>query len=310
MNELEVLEKVRSIFDQTVSPSSLVVENGDDGAVFHVQDANLAVSTDMAVENVHFKLDWSTPRQIGRKIAVANLADIFAMGGKPEYLLVSVGFPKSFLSHLVELAEGIFEEAGKVGAKVIGGDLSNSEKVVISITAIGRCNKPITRSNAQIGDLLLISHLPGWSAAGLALLRFGRTELRHAERAVSQHCAPEIDYEKYLGCFELASAVTDISDGLLLDASNIAQASQVSISIDTGSFMKCEDFSNLTELASSLKIDWQKLVLTGGEDHVLLVTANAPIPGFTQIGRVEAGEGVFVDGVKIDKGEQGFQHQW
>lgn len=310
MNEQEVLKQVRSIFDQTPSPTNLIVENGDDGAVFHVQDANLAISTDMAVEDVHFKLNWSTPQQIGRKITAANLADICAMGANPEYLLVSVGFPKSFLPHLVGLAEGIFQEASKLGAKVIGGDLSSSEKVVISISAVGRCNKPITRSKAQIGDLLLISHLPGWSAAGLELLTRGKTELKDPTKAVSQHCAPEIDYEKYLSSFDVAHAATDISDGLLLDASNLAESSRVAISIDTESFRKCEDFSAIAELASLLDIDWRKLVLSGGEDHVLLVTSDSPIAGFTQIGRVDSGEGVFVDGVRVDDSQKGFQHQW
>ncbi|MEY3345551.1 MAG: hypothetical protein RLZZ581_345, partial [Actinomycetota bacterium] len=154
MNEREVLARVRAIFDQVINPSTLVVPNGDDGAIFTATDSNVVIATDMAVEDVHFRLNWSSAREIGQKITVANLADICAMGGWPKYLLVSVGFPKSFVGDLEELAQGICDEAKKVGAKVIGGDLSSSDKLVISITAVGFSERIIQRSGAQVGDLV------------------------------------------------------------------------------------------------------------------------------------------------------------
>ena len=110
MNELEVLNRVRSIFDQTPDSAELLIPNGDDGAVFKVKDSQIVVSTDISVEDVHFRSDWSSADEIGAKITAANLADICAMGGWPKYLLVSVAFPSNFLARLEDLAKGIYSE--------------------------------------------------------------------------------------------------------------------------------------------------------------------------------------------------------
>ena len=323
MNELEVLARVRSIFDQLPNPPGLLVPNGDDGAVFNAVNSNVVVSTDMAVEGVHFRIDWSTAYEIGRKITVANLADIFAMGGLPKFLLVSVAFPSRHLNRLEDLAKGIRDEAHKVNATVIGGDISSSEQLVISITAIGETDQAITRSGAQPNDLVMISHLPGWSAAGLIMLEKSLTQTELQNNAVKQHCAPEIEHQRYKEILGIANSATDISDGLLLDAANIAQASGVSIELSSSALQSLPDFQKLEELAAQLininqsaeasetaaeiAMNW---ILRGGEDHVLLATAQQEIPGFTVIGTVTAGSGVLVDGKKIATDFGGFQHHW
>jgi thiamine-monophosphate kinase len=310
VNEREVLARVRAIFDQVDDPPNLMVPNGDDGAVFATADSNVVIATDMAVEDVHFRLSWSSAGEIGRKITTANLADICAMGGCPQYLLVSVGFPKSFVGKLEQLAQGICDEARKVGAKVIGGDLSTSDKLVISITAVGTVERSIRRSGAEIGDLVQISHLPGWSAAGLALLQRDVFESPESSRALSAHRAPEIDYQKYRKAFAALNSATDTSDGLLLDAQNIAQASGCQLALDTNALKEITGFSDIAALAEKLSVDVMEWLLRGGEDHALLVTAKLPIPDFFVIGKVVAGSGVSLDGKEIGEQETGFQHQW
>ena len=319
MREEEVLTRVRAIFDSSKTNGSvianIVIGNGDDGAVVKLDEGLTILSTDMAVENIHFRRAWSSPQEIGRKITAANLADICAMGGWPEYLLVAVAFPKDYLNELEALARGIAEEAKKVGASVIGGDLSGASELVISITAVGRTMRAITRSGAHVGDVVMISHLPGWSKVGLEILS---RDLKHvsesSQRALMQHRAPQIDYRKYRQTYDALNSATDISDGLLIDAGHIARASGVALNLQSTLIEKVEGFAALYKLAQEFatgESSGMDFVLNGGEDHVLLVTTSTPekCEGFFEIGRVEQGEGVLLDG-KVVSGEAGYQHHW
>jgi thiamine-monophosphate kinase len=310
VREQDVLERIRAIFDATSAHRGIVVGNGDDGAVLSLSDQTV-LSTDMAVEGVHFRVDWSSPKEIGRKITAANLADICAMGGWPEFLLVAVAFPSRHLHLLEELARGIAHEADKVGARVIGGDLSQGSELVISITAIGTTEKPIRRSGAKVGDAVVISHLPGSSAAGLSLLSKGKEiDSESAREFVAQHCAPSIDYVKYRKAFPKLNCATDISDGLIVDAAHIASASSVAIELDTKNLTTHAHFEKLLTVFDGGDSALQA-ILTGGEDHVLLATTREPekIEGFIPIGTVVSGHGIFVDGKRREM-ESGYQHSW
>ena len=171
-SERDLILNISEIFAE--ANSDLIVGIGDDGAVVARPNEDLVVTTDMAVQDVHFKVEWSSAREIGKKVAAANLADIYAMGGKPKYLTVAMSATgREELEWMLDVARGIAQEAHIVGAQVIGGDLSQSEKIVISITAIGECKKPILRSGARVGDSIFITNLPGWSAAGLIALQRG-----------------------------------------------------------------------------------------------------------------------------------------
>ena len=319
VREEEVLKRVRAIFDTSNTSASaaanIVIGNGDDGAVVKLNEGLTILSTDMAVENIHFRRAWSTSQEIGRKITAANLADICAMGGWPEYLLVAVAFPKDYLDELEDLASGIAEEAAKVGASVIGGDLSQGSELVISITAVGRTLRAITRSGAKVGDVVMISHLPGWSKAGLEILSGDLTHgSESSQRALMQHRSPQIDYSKYRKVYAVLNSATDVSDGLLIDSGHIAGASGVALHLQSTLIEKAEGFAALRQLAQefgtgeSSGIDF---VLSGGEDHVLLVTTSTPekCEGFIEICRVEQGKGVLLDG-EVVSGEAGYQHHW
>lgn len=300
MRESELLAAIQALFARTRKPN-LLVPNGDDGAVF-TSNRKVIACADVAVEGVHFKVEWSSFFEIGRKITAANLADICAMGGWPEYLLVTVVLPDRYLAGALELAKGIAHEADLVGARVIGGDISLGSELSISITAVGETDRPLLRSGAKVGDSVYVSALPGLSAAGLELLSIKKSASSELEiRAIAQHKSPEIDYKKYLEGFPKLNSAIDVSDGLLTDAGHIAESSGVRIDLDSAILSSSE----LKEIDAEKFLGW---VLTGGEDHVLLGTSSPDVPGFIRIGKVLSGSGVTLDGKEIKAA--GYSHVW
>lgn len=287
-SERELIFNISEIFAE--ANSDVLVGIGDDAAVVSRPDTSVVVTTDMAVEEVHFKVNWSSAQEIGRKVAAANLADIYAMGGKPKYLTVAMAATgNEELEWMLDVARGIAHEAHIAGAQVIGGDLSKSEKIVISITAIGECAKPILRSGAQAGDSIYISNLPGWSAAGLIALtkdiRGGAIDF-----AISEHRAPSVDYDNAEQIAIHANSLCDISDSLLIQSEQMAEASGVQFEIDADLIAKHPDFAELSQIAELLNVSVFDLILSGGEDHVFLATGPA-LKGF-EIGKVLPGSGI------------------
>ena len=284
--ETQVIATLREIF---ASPDPRIeVGIGDDAAVV-AGDVRQVMTTDMAVEGVHFRIDWSTAFEIGRKVTAANAADILAMGGVPDYLLVAVALTGSeSMEWISDLAHGIKFEADLAGLQIIGGDISRSESVIISMTAIGHSAKPILRSGAKPGDGIYLSSLTGWSAAGLALLKSKAPATTDVmKKALSEFKSPTIDYG-----FDSskATAMCDISDSIIEQASQVAVASRVQLHFDENLLAKSEEFNSLRSLAAELKIDIWQLIFGGGEDHVLFATG-ADLPG-VRIGEVLSGSGL------------------
>ena len=301
-SESELIFNISEIFAE--SNSDLLVGIGDDAAVVRRPDNSLVVTTDMAVEDVHFKVQWSSAYQIGRKVAAANLADIYAMGGKPKYLTVAMAATgNEDLVWMLDVAKGIAHEAHIVGAQVIGGDLSRAEKIVISITATGECQTPILRSGAQIGDQIYISSLPGWSAAGLLALQQNKSGAIF-DFAISEHQAPSVDYDNAEQIAMSANSLCDVSDSLLVQGQQMADASGVQFEIDAKLFEQHPDFNEMSEVAAALEISVFDLILSGGEDHVFLATGRE-VSAF-QIGRVLAGNGVRL--LHVDNPKSGWKH--
>ena len=305
-SEAGLIAQLRDLF-HTSFQTGVEIGIGDDAAVVLASNKKLVATVDMAVEDIHFKREWSTPFQIGAKLTTANLADIFAMGATPKYLLVAAAITEANNSQMVsELAKGIRSVADKFEVAVIGGDLSRAEKMSLSITALGEISeKPITRSGAKVGDIVYVSALPGLSAAGLAILTRGLDRPRYV---VEAHLNPKLSAPNKL--IQVATSMCDISDGLFTDASHIASASTVRINLSKNKLISGSDFKDLAELAFELGeqvFDW---ILTGGEDHFFLATVdpkNASDEIGLEIGVVEAGGGeVVLDGEKIQKA--GYQH--
>ena len=303
-SEAELLAALSTIFSR-VKDESILVGIGDDAAVVKAHLTPIALATDMAVEGTHFSRNWSSLYEIGAKITSANLADIFAMGGRPEYLLVAAALPKNFsVEDIEELALGIADEAASVGAIVVGGDLTFSDRMVISISVFGSVGKPLLRSGALVGDDLVISKLPGESAAGLELLKRGVLDAKSAE-----HRNPTVEYEKAQAISAIAHSMCDISDGLISELNHMSDASTVQIVVDKSLLKKVPGFDQLEQLAAELGVDPWEWILHGGEDHAFIATVpgDASLPsGFTKIGTVVQGSRVLVDGFIVE--HQGFQH--
>ena len=305
-SEAGLVERLRELF-QTSFAQGVEVGIGDDAAVISASNNKLVATLDIAIENVHFKSLWSSPFQIGAKLTTANLADLFSMGATPKYLLVGAAISEVNNSEVItELAQGIRSVADKFEVSVIGGDLSKSEKMSLSITALGEMAKdPITRSGASAGDLIYLSALPGLSAAGLAILERG---LDRPKYVVQAHLNPKLVAPMKL--IEVASAMSDISDGLVSDARNIARASKVDLNFDTNALEASPDFKDLAELATELGVDVYDWIFSGGEDHFFIATVPEKYADKNlgiQVGKVVAGSGLItIDGVQTQRA--GYQH--
>jgi thiamine-monophosphate kinase len=298
-SESELIAALSEVF--SLSDPNLIVGIGDDGAVIKASTKNLVAATDMAVEGVHFKREWSSLFEIGGKVTAANLADIYAMGGAPKYLLVRAGLTPDFgIAEITELAKGIAAEAALVGAAVIGGDISKADQLVISISVFGGVEIPIKRSGAKVGDLVILSGLPGKSAAGLFQLQKGELD----SKFIKAHKKPDVNY-KLAREFRSVNSMCDVSDGLLSELTHIAQASGVGIELDSELISANPDFKELSDLDSSQVWRW---ILGGGEDHVFVATTSAKVPdGAVVIGKVVSGTEVKVLGIS-ELPDVGFRH--
>jgi len=295
--ESEMLAEISRIFSALPHDPRVLVGIGDDAAVVTSPSAdkkNLYAS-DMAVEGSHFRRDWSSLFEIGAKVAAANIADIYAMGGLPRYGLISVGVPADFtLDNIRELAQGISSEFAQVSSSPIGGDLTRSQALTISIAMIGECTTPILRSGAQPGDTVVISGITGQSALGLELLKLGMIDSRS-----DFHRSPILEYGKAESLVG-ATALIDTSDSLVSESTHIASASAVRIALAKSKLALIPGYAELEREAVAAGLDIWALILHGGEDHRFLATLpGEPPAGFYEIGRVEAGTGVTVDGVEI-----------
>ena len=305
-SEAGLIGRLRDLF-HTSFQTQVQVGIGDDAAVIKSSNNKLVATVDMAVEDIHFNRKWSSPFQIGAKLTTANLADIFAMGAVPKYLLVAAGISELNNSETVtELAKGIRSVADKFEVTVIGGDLSKSEKMTLSITALGELSaQPILRSGARVGDLIYLSSLTGLSAAGLAILN---RELDRPRYVVEAHLNPKLVAPDKL--IKVATSMCDVSDGLATDAAHLSYASNVNFNLSKDLISQAADFKDLAELAKELNEDVFDWILTGGEDHFFLATVdkeNESNELGIQIGSVGKGEGkLLLDGVEVKK--SGYQH--
>ncbi|PZG13268.1 thiamine-phosphate kinase [Micromonospora craterilacus] len=288
--------------------STVLLGPGDDAAVVAAPDARVVASTDVLVEGRHFRRDWSGAYDIGRRAAAANLADVVAMGATPTALLVALCVPADLSTGWVEeLADGLGAEAASVGASVVGGDMSASPTLTIAVTALGDLagRPPVTRAGARPGDLVALAGRTGYAAAGYTVLSRG---FRTPRLLVEAYRRPEVPYPAGPLAARLgATAMIDVSDGLLADLGHVAKASGVAVDIDRDAF---EVPPQMRDAAQALGVDPYTWLLAGGDDHALAATfppATALPEGWRAIGRVAEGSGVTVDGSPFD-GPAGWDH--
>ena len=290
---------IARVVERLGTSAGVVVGPGDDAAVVLAADGRVVATTDVLVEDVHFRLDWSTAYDVGRKAAAASLADVAAMGGTATSLLVGLAAPPDMpVSWAVGLADGLRDEADLVGAVVVGGDTVRSDRIVVSVTALGDLGgrPPVLRSGAQPGDRVVLAGTLGRSAAGLALLRKGGTPV---QALVDAHLRPSPPYALGPELAQLgATSMCDVSDGLVADLEHLARASGVHIDVESRRFARDPLLTRAARVVDTHPLDF---VLTGGEDHALVATLppGAELPdGVHRIGLVRAGVGVRVIGWK------------
>jgi thiamine-monophosphate kinase len=261
---------IARVIDRLTCSPAVLLGPGDDAAVVAAPDGRVVATTDVLVEGVHFRRDWSSAYDVGRKAAAANLADVAAMGARGTALLVGLAAPADLpVQWSLDLTDGLRDEAAVVGASVVGGDVVRSDTLVISVTALGDLEgrPPVTRAGARAGDVVVLAGELGRSAAGLQQLEAGE----QTGDLVDAHRRPTPPYEMGPVLARAgATAMCDVSDGLVADLGHIALASGVLIDLDPA----------------------DELFLTGGEDHALVATlpADVELPaGARVIGRVLRG---------------------
>ena len=257
----------------------------------------MLLTTDMMVEGVHFDLTWTTPFQIGFKLISVNVSDIYAMGGSPRFALINFAAPGDSDTGLFErFFDGVERATGLYDMAVIGGDVSSAGKLVVSASVVGYAPRILTRAGAGAGDGIYVSGTLGEAACGLELMkRLGRpVQIEKGKKAafglpwrvvsplISRHLMPQAtDPGKFV---RRATAMMDISDGLIIDLSRLCRESGVGAVVDFNSIPMSQE---LKSAAAYLNMSALDMAIGGGEDYRLLFTApdRAGIDAFC-IGRI------------------------
>ncbi|MFC7327838.1 thiamine-phosphate kinase [Marinactinospora rubrisoli] len=310
IGEFGLIARVTARFPQT---ENVIIGPGDDAAVVRAADGRVVATTDLLVEGQHFRREWSGGRDVGHKAAAQNLADVAAMGARPTALLVGLAAPPDLATAWTDaLSDGLNAECALAGAAVAGGDVVRSGTLTIAVTALGDLEgrAPVRRDGARPGDVVAVCGTLGRSAAGLALLRAGADG---PAECLAAHRRPRPPYAEGPRAAELgATAMLDVSDGLVQDLGHVAAASGVSVALRTGALPADPVLDEAVRVLAELGAGPARpaeYMLAGGEDHALAATfpAETGLPtGWTEIGVVTEGDGVTVDGAAPVRG--GWSH--
>ncbi len=309
LSEVGEFALIEAITAGLPAAADVVIGPGDDAAQVRVGDTVLT-SIDVLVEGVHFRRDWSEAADVGHKAVAVNVADIEAMGGRATALVVGFSAPEDLpVGWALDFVAGLREECTTAGVSLVGGDITRARDVTIAVTVFGVAppSGPVLRSGARVGDVVAICGRLGWAAAGLATLRRG---FRSPRAVVEAHRRPQVPYGAgAVAARAGATAMIDVSDGLLSDLGHVARASGVGIDVVSAAL---EIGEPLRVVAVATRTDPTVLVLTGGEDHALAATfpAGTPLPpDWHPIGTVtEPGEHpVLVDGA-VWEAPVGYDH--
>jgi len=290
-----------AVFPRLAASRERIIGPGDDAAVLAAPDGRVVITVDTMIEGPDFRRAFSSPSDVGWKLAATNLSDVAAMGARPSALVVALAVPPDTPVRVLEgIADGLRNACATLapGCGIEGGDLARADVVTAAVTAFGDLEgrEPVLRGGARPGDVVALSGRLGEAARGLALL------FEHGMRAAAARAADAVDAQLrprppiadgVAAARAGATAMLDVSDGLVLDARRIARASSVAIDLEASAIQ-----SILADTAGYALGDLER-ALEGGEDHGLLATfpPDVALPGaFRPIGRVTAGEGVLVDG--------------
>lgn len=257
---------------------------GDDCA--YLKDLGIVVTQDSLVEDIHFSTKFISAFDLGFKAVMVNISDVAASGVEPKYLTVSLSLPSNVKEDFVEEFYNGCKKAGGNDVQIVGGDITGSEKIYISICAIGKTlgRNISSRKNAKIGQKVIVSGIHGSSSAGLKLLLEGKNS---PEKFIKSHINPvaQVEFGKNISTtVKEPYAMMDTSDGLMDGLSTIANESGVLLDIDFDKIPYDKDIEQFE--------NWQDLVLFGGEDYQILATVPQNFQGGFEIGVVKEGLGV------------------
>lgn len=286
LGELGEFALISAITADLPAVADVLVGPGDDAAVL-VVTGPVVTSVDVLVEGVHFRRDWSSAADVGRKAVAVNVADVEAMGARALGLLVGFSAPTELpVAWAQEFAAGLRAEAATAGVALLGGDTTRARDVTVSVTVLGTLDgrPPVRRDGARGGQVVALTGRMGWAAAGLMVLGRG---FRSPRVVVDAQRVPEVPYGAGAAAARAgATAMIDVSDGLLADLGHLAKASSVVIDLRTEAFPAPEP---LRIVSVATGVDPLALMLTGGEDHALVATFPTPDavpPGWHLVGEV------------------------
>lgn len=257
---------------------------GDDCA--YLKDLGIVVTQDSLVEDIHFSTKFISAFDLGFKAVMVNVSDVAASGAEPKYLTVSLSLPSNVKEDFVEEFYNGCKKACGNDVQIVGGDITGSDKIYISISAIGKTlgRNISSRKNAKIGQKVIVSGIHGSSSAGLKLLLEGKNS---PEKFIKSHINPvaQVEFGKNISTtVKEPYAMMDTSDGLMDGLSTIANESGVLLDIDFDKIPHDKDIEQFE--------NWQDLVLFGGEDYQILATVPQNFQGGFEIGVVKEGLGV------------------
>lgn len=271
---------LRALFGASAPHFDIAI--GDDCAVLseRADASKLVWSIDAAVEGTHFTRELMTLEDAGYRATMAALSDLAAMGASPLGAIAALTLPAAVSDEeLLQIARGQRAACQACGTALVGGNLARGDAIAITTSVLGSAKSPLSRAGARPGDGVYVEGELGWAAAGLELARHpNSTNEARASRALQAFRRPSARLEAGLRACGIASAMIDVSDGLVSDAGHIAAASDVTLVFDE---------PLLRALAPDVAVgrDPLDLVLHGGEDYALLATSREPISGFTRIGQ-------------------------
>ncbi|MGB9716551.1 MAG: thiamine-phosphate kinase [Thermodesulfovibrionales bacterium] len=334
IGELNLLKQIQRRFKK--GSSGVLIGIGDDAALLKPFRKNILVTTDMMIEGIHFNLDYITPYQLGFKLVSINVSDIYAMGGIPRYILLSLAMNKNTSKKVFDsFFEGVEKGIKHYRVSLVGGDISSTNRgMVLSATLIGYAQKCLRRSGAKIGDRIYVTGNLGDSACGLEILKrikrpvpiettkkrrikskktricdkklLKGLNLEDIEPLLRRHLMPEARNPKRF--IRYVTSMIDISDGLLIDLTRICEESKVGARIYLDNIPIS---SGLKKTASYLGLSPIKMALSGGEDYELLFTTQKD-KGVKAIyiGDITESERVIIDpsGNKRAFSPEGYQH--
>jgi thiamine-monophosphate kinase len=318
LGEFGLIELLSGIVSWKEKPDNLLIGIGDDAAAWRSNGSTFLATTDTLVQGVHFTADipW---RDLGWKAVAVNLSDIAAMGGTPQYALISLSLPgDTEVDDITQLYLGVAEAAGRFQTAIIGGNISSAPLIMINMTVLGQAQDGgiLTRSAAVPGDLLAVTGYLGSSAAGMRMLT-GHLEfdIETMDFLRNAHLRPQPRIsEGQLLVVQGVRAAIDISDGLIADLRHLCESSRV------GALIKADQIPIHPLVMAAFREKALPLAISGGEDYELLFTAgekvldnlrrSADFP-ISVIGVISRGEGVILPGAggkSLNLDREGWDH--